>query len=226
MRITYQHTPECVVQQGTLARAWSDAFEAAGLRLERPEGSRRPRVELAPALPQGARGEREVFDAWLADDSPGPDEVCRRLATAAPPGLVPLAAIEIGERLPSLGASVRSAGFRVDFAPGAVDANSLAARVGALLASATLEVDEVRGERVRRIDLRAQIRELKVVRDEQRAVRLEMRLVAEHERVGRPSTVLVALGCGDSPHTLVRTDVEVEVPRVAIRAWRERGRFA
>jgi radical SAM-linked protein len=226
LRITYRHGVQCTVQPGALARAWVEAFEAAGLPLERPAGSRKPRVETGPALPVGATGEREVFDAWLADATPSPEAVCSRLASTAPAGLLLLAAEEIGERLPSLSSSVRSANYRVDFPPGVADGAVLAARVASLLALRTLEVEEVRGERVRRMDLRAVVLALAVVGEEHGRVRLDMRLALEQERTGRPMTVLTALGCGGLPHTLVRSAIEVETPRVALRAWRERGRFA
>lgn len=225
LRINYRHAIECTVQSGALARAWVEAFEAAGLLLERPDGSRRPRVEAGPALPAGASGEAEVLDAWLADATPAPDEVCRRLAVTAPPGLVPLRAEEIGARLPSLSASLRAATYHVEFVPGSVEGAPLAERVASLLSRPTLEVEEVRGERVRRIDLRALVLSLAEV-EERGRVGLEMRLVLEQERTGRPLTVLAALGCARGPHTLVRRAIEVEAPRVALRAWRERGRFA
>jgi hypothetical protein len=227
LRITYRHGLECTVQPGALARAWVEAFEAAGIPLERSTGSRRARVETGPALPPGASGEREVLDAWLADGTPAPAEVCRRLAITAPAGLVPLAGEEIGERLPSLSSSLRAATYRVDFESGAVDRVALAERAALFLAQPTMEVEEVRGERVRRIDLRALVLALAVVVEERGSVRLEMRLVAEQERTGRPLTVLTALGCGGVPYyTLARSAIEVETPRVALRAWRERGRFA
>lgn len=225
LRITYRQGPECAVLPGALARAWSAAFEAAGLSLERPTGSRRPRVETGPALPAGATGEREVLDAWLADGTAAPADVCARLAAAAPPGLVPLAAEAIGERLPSLSASLRAATYRAKFAAGAVDLAVLRERVAWLLAQPALEVEERRGERVRHVDLRALVLALAVT-EGPGDVCVEMRLVLTQERTGRPSTVLGALGLGDAPHTLVRTAVEVVTPRVALRAWRARGRFA
>lgn len=225
LRITYRHGLDCEVQPGALARAWVEAFEAAGIPLERPAGSKRPRVEVGPALPAGATGECELLDAWLADGTPPPDEVCRRLALTAPGGLVPLEAEEIGERLPSLSSSLRAATYRVTFVAGGVDPGVLRSRVASLLGDSTFEVDEVRGERVRRIDLRALIKSLDVMEQGGR-VQLEMRLVLEQERTGRPLTVLTALGCGEVPHALVRRQIDVETPRVALRAWRERGRFA
>jgi hypothetical protein len=101
LRITYRHGLECTVQPGALARAWVETFEAAGIPLERPTGSRRARVETGPALPPGASGECEVLDAWLADGVLAVDEVCRRLAITTPAGLVPLA----GEVLTTSGLS-------------------------------------------------------------------------------------------------------------------------
>jgi hypothetical protein len=100
----------------------------------------------------------------------------------------------------------------------------LRARARSLLALDTLRWVEVRGERVREVDLRAQLLDLTVGAHPD-ATCVEMSLVLEQERAGRPASILAALGVEVQPLTLVRTDIEVARPQLALRAWRTVGRF-
>lgn len=224
LRITYRNAGNGSERPlGNLGRTWIDAFERAGFALARPAGSKRARIEMGPPLPQDATGEAELADALLADPI-APSEVVVRLASVLPSGLVPLHAEEIGERLPSLQASTRAACYRVTFDEQRVSRDALERGVAELLALTALDWQETRGERVRRFDLRALIFDLRAGEDGARTT-LDMRIALSQERSARPASVLAALGLEDLPHVLVRTAIEVDQPRIAIRAWRERGRF-
>lgn len=221
LRVTYRDTRCSEPGANHLGRTWVEAFERAGLRLARPEGSRRARVETGPPLPQGATGEAELVDGLLAAPV-APADAVARLATTLPDGLEPLSAEEIGERLPSLGASVRAACYRATFEAGRAG-RELEQRVAALLALPALEWEEQRGERLRRLDLRALLYDLRACEGGSTAT-VEMRVALSQEGSVRPASVLAALGL-EGPSQLVRTAIEVERPLIAIRAWRERGRF-
>ena len=224
LRITYRKTSEARdLQSGRLSRAWIEAFACAGMPLARPEGSKRTRIELGPPLPQGATGEAELLDVLLEQPT-SPPEVVTRLREALPAGLEPAGAEEIGERLPSLQASMRSACYRIAFDVLDVDAAALRTRVQALMTLPELDWEEQRGERVRRFDLRALIYDLAVYEEPGRVV-LDVRLALSQERSARPASVLAALEIDAAPLELVRTGIEVDQPRIALRAWRERGRF-
>ncbi|MEZ4554259.1 MAG: TIGR03936 family radical SAM-associated protein [Dehalococcoidia bacterium] len=222
LRVTYRNSLSSERPLGNLGRTWHDAFEAAGLRLARPEGSKRARIETGPPLPQDTTGEAELVDAVLAAPA-DPQVVVTRLSATLPDGLEPCHAEEIGERLPSLGASVRAARYRATF-EGPLQPHDLAARVSALLALQTLDWEEQRGERIRRFDLRPLVYDLRVSSTAGGAA-VEMRLALSQERSVRPASVLAALGVADCGAVLSRTAIEVDRPLVAIRAWRERGRF-
>jgi radical SAM-linked protein len=224
LRLTYRLTePAASMLRGPLAAAWLETFAEAGIALARPEGSRRPRIELGPALPPGATGERELLDAWVAEPA-APEVVVSRLKAVASAGLGPLEAEDVGERLPSLSASVRAARYAVTFATGPIDVPALRERIAQFLATDSLEWIEQRGERVRAIDLRAAVLQLDIA-CANGVTELQMRLVLTQELTGRPASVLAALGVTSKPKTLVRLAVEVDRPRVAMRAWREHGRF-
>lgn len=223
LRIRYRMTAEADVRPGDLGKVWMGALASGGVTLARPEGAKRARLEVGPALPQGATGEREPLDIWV-DGRVEPCELPARIAGHLPAGLVPVEVEEVGDRLPSLGASLRSATYRVAL-PTDTDVAALRERVAALLALDALRWVEVRGERVREVDLRAQVLALDVI-DGADGPCIEMRLVLEQERMGRPASVLAALGVEGASHVLVRTDVEVTRPCIALRAWRRVGRFA
>lgn len=222
LRLTYRNAGCADSRPGNLSRLWADAFQAAGMPLARPEGAKRTRIELGPPLPQGATGEAELLDVLLAAPVDAEGAVTR-LASALPPGLEARGAEEIGERLPSLGASVRAARYRATFAVGCAP-DDLEGRVAALLALPALEWEERRGERLRRFDLRALIYHLDVALEDGRPC-LKMRVALSADRSARPVSVLSALGLEQAGARLVRTAIEVERPQVALRAWRERGRF-
>lgn len=229
LRIRYRKTAAADgIQPGQLARNWVKAFTAAGMPAAQPDGARRPRLELGPALPQGAVGEREPLDVWL-EERAEPCGVCERLRGHLPDGIEPHVVEEIGDRLPSLGASVRSATYRVLLPTTAVDAPGLQAAIDDLMGRSTLHWVEVRGERVRGVDLRAQVLALGLLPPEPEAasgsIALRMRLVANQDQTGRPATVLAALGVEAGPLTFIREDVEVGRPLIAIGAWRSKGRF-
>jgi len=224
LRIRYRKTaPAADLQTGRLSRVWAEAFECAGLPLARPEGSKRTRIEVGPPLPQHATGEAELLDVLLAHPA-SPAEVVTKLEGTLPEGLEPLHAEEIGERLPSLQASLRSARYRIVFDASLVDAAELRTRIEALLALDELPWEELRGERLRQFDLRTLIHELSVT-EESGTVVLHARLELSQERAGRPASLLAALEIDAEPLEIVREDIEVEQPRIALRAWRARGRF-
>lgn len=233
IRLTYSQTASAGPHEGRLAGAWTRAFEAAGLSLARSDGGRRGHIELGPPLPAGISGEREVLDVWLASAGEA-DTVWQRVAPHAPDGAVPLCSEELGDRLPSLAMLVRAAHYLVCWpADGAREAGGeavrppmLRERVAAFLSHPTLEWEEYRGERIRTFDLRAMVRRLEVVEPGSGdATCLAMQLVLTHDRTMRPASLLAALGIDASPASIIRTAIEVDHPRLALRAWREWGRF-
>ncbi len=225
LRIWYRKTAAAAdIQPGELGRTWVTVIEAAGLQIARPEGSKRVRIEMGPALPQGVPGDREPLDVWLAEPVEL-ETVCERLRAHVPVGIEAVGVDEIGDRLPSLGASLRAATYRAVLASGACELDTLAARCRVLLDATSLPWTEIRGERVREIDLRSFILDLQP-ENTPRGVELVMQLVLAQDRVGRPASVLAALGIESEPLELVRERVEVDRPLVALHAWRTVGRFS
>jgi radical SAM-linked protein len=226
LRITYRKDgPAKYVAHLDLMRSWERAIRRAKLPLAYSQGfSPHARIAMAAPLPVGTIGEREQMDIILTDGLDTTD-VTKRIAAALPDGLAVVELQEVGERLPSLQSSVRAARYRVTFDAAEVAPASLREAADALIAAETLDWEEQRGpnKKPRRYDLRAAVMALGVSEDADRTV-IEMHLALADGNTGRPASVLAALEVEAAPLEVVRTSIEVEQPKVAMRAWRESGR--
>jgi len=84
------------------ARAVQRTFARAGVPIALSQGMRpKPRLSLPLPLPVGAAGCEELAVVEVPDDLPGPAAL-RELRAAAPPGLRPLAIMDVGGRHPRL----------------------------------------------------------------------------------------------------------------------------
>ena len=225
LRLTYSRRGAAkYVAHLDIMRTWERAIRRAKLPLAYSQGfSPHARIALAAPLPVGTTGERELMDVWM-EPSVEPADACERLRRALPPGLDVLDVEEVGERLPSLQSVVRAARYEVAFEAGAIDVEAVRDAIRELLARDSLDWEEQRGNKTRRYDLRATVIELAIADDVEQPV-MTMHLALEDGRTGRPTSVLAALGVKAQPVEVTRTAVEIEHPQVAMRAWRERGRF-
>ncbi|MEE8337637.1 MAG: TIGR03936 family radical SAM-associated protein [Dehalococcoidia bacterium] len=226
LRITYSKDgPARYVAHLDMMRTWERALRRAKLPLAYSQGfSPHARIAMAAPLPVGTIAEREQMDV-LFSEGVELGEAHERIAAALPNGIAVVAIEEVGERLPSLQSSVRAAHYVVRFDAGAVEAAAVGERVAELMALETLDWEEQRGgsDKVRRYDLRATVIEL-TLREEGDRVTLAMHLALEDGKTGRPASVLAALDVEAEPLEVVRTSLDVERPRLAMRAWRESGR--
>ena len=214
-------------------RTWERTLRRAGLPLAYTQGfSPHPRIALAAPLPVGFEGERELMDIWL-DPALEPGTVRERLEPRLPPGLDVVEVEEVAERLPSLQSLLRAARYRIGFDGGELDAAAFAARLADFLALESLPWEERRGEKTRTVDVRAGVLEA-TLRTEQPdpdgaggkgSVVLELRMSLEEGRGVRAVSVLDALAPGAEPVSMLRTGLEIDRPRIALSAWRARGRY-
>lgn len=206
-----------------LMRTWERALRRARLPLAYTQGfSPHPRIALAAPLPVGTVGERELMDLWL-EEPLSLEHVRELLSAVLPADLEVLDAEEVVQRWPSLQSSTRSATYRASFDAASVDEAALRSRVARLLALDELPWEERRGEKLRNYDLRAVVRDLGVSTEEGVVV-LTMDLELTQERTGRPSAIFAALELEADPLELVRTEIVIDRPQVALQAWRRRGR--
>jgi radical SAM-linked protein len=185
-----------------LLRCMERWFRRAALPLARSEGFHpKPRMSFPLALALGIEGTDEVMELELREPLGG-EEIARRLAPCAPPGLGVRSVEVLAEGRKK--ARVRSVTYeaRLDRSAG----EGLAARIERLLGAAAWPVERPGGRG--RVDLRA---DLEALAWDGRT--LSMRLRADGPRRAGPRDVLAALGLEDPQHEavrLVRTAVEIE----------------
>ena len=205
LRVTYGKSgPLRYVAHLDLMRTWERAIRRSGLPLLYSQGfSPHARLSLGAALPVGAAGERELFDAWMSEPV-AVTAAHTALGAVLAAGLDVVAVDEVAESAPSLDTTIRSGYYRVVLEDASLDLKDLDRRVTRLLAQDTYEFEERRADRVRRYDLRAAIHSLAVARigDE---VHLSMHLALTETATGRPVAVLAALGVDAAPLEIVRT---------------------
>lgn len=212
-------------------RAWERTLRRAGLPLAYTQGfSPHPRIALAAPLPVGFEGERELMDIWL-DPALDPTLVQGRIEPKLPPGLEIVEVEEVAERLPSLQSLLRTACYRVSYHRAAVDPSALETRLADFLALESLSWEERRGEKTRTVDVRAGVLEAALSTEPasgsegEGIVVLTLRLSLEEGRGVRAQSVVEALGLEAEPSSMVRTELELDRPRIALGAWRARGRY-
>ncbi|MBY0525006.1 MAG: TIGR03936 family radical SAM-associated protein [Gemmataceae bacterium] len=205
-----------LVSHHDLMRTFERMLRRAALPFHSTAGfNPKPRLIFALSLSLGIVGCREVAELEL-DEEVAPEEVRRRLAQQAPPGLEILSAQRVS---PRTGAQVCRVTYRVPLSTTDADCpvrasrqeclahqSPLPERVADLLSATELWVDRTRPQ-PRRFDLRPYLRNLRLHPDA-----LEIELNVTPTGGARPVEVLALLGLDDlvaSGAILERTAVEL-----------------
>lgn len=168
-------------------RTWERTLRRARLPLAYSQGfNKRPKINLAAALPLGFTSDCEMVEFWL-DNEITPNEVESRLKEAAPPGIEILSIEEIDSKTPKIPNLVDSADYVVLLLDPVPD---LKQRVGEILKAENI----VRERRNKTYDLRPLIEELHLVEMPDGNPGLELRLAARTGATGRPEEILLAMG--------------------------------
>ena len=176
-----------------LARTLERALNRARIPVAYTQGfNRRPRMQMATALPLGYTSEYELADILLAETTE-PEQARQQLMAKMAPGIVVLRVEEVPVSGPSLQAMTQSSTY-VATPLDPVDFADLQAKVAGLLAAEKLErVRERRGKK-KVYDLRPLILDLSAIQDADGQVHIQMNLCLEPSKTGRPDEVLEALG--------------------------------
>jgi radical SAM-linked protein len=178
------------------------AMRRAGLPIELSEGfNRRPRMSVAAPLALGHIGEAEILELTLCETLQT-ELVRQRLQESVPPGIAIHAVDEILERQKPAASRLRSASYRVELAVPVAD---LPKSVENALALSTIELEEIRGDRVRTRDIRPGILSLRAIGPN----RLEMVLRLDSEGSVRPEQVLQALAISAEGARIIRERIEL-----------------
>ncbi|MFU8827742.1 MAG: TIGR03936 family radical SAM-associated protein [Brevefilum sp.] len=185
-----------------MQRIWERTLRRSGLPVRYTQGYHpRARLNLASALPLGFISEDELLDFWL-DQPQALDEIHRRLAASAPPGLVIRSIEDIALGEDALQVQMKASEFSVTFFD-PINGQELARQVHALL-----DQDEIiMTRRKKSYDLRPLILGLEVITHAEGEPGLWMRLLAEPGATGRPDDVLVALGFPNTDYLVCRKQI-------------------
>ena len=202
-------------------RMWERALKRAALPLAYSEGfTPRPRIALAAPLAVGMTSECELIELITAERVPL-GRVGDDVPAELPAGFRLLGVDEVPMGLPSLQSMVRAACYEVDL-PDARDAAAWSAAIAEFLARESIPWEHMRGDEVRRYDLRPLVRDIALLQagpagDEAPCARLALDLRNDSSGSGRPEQVARALGVEGPPTRVHRTRIELEEPP-AVRA--------
>ena len=194
-----------------LARTLERALNRAKIPIAYTQGfNRRPRMQLATALPLGYTSEYELADILLTEKM-DPAQAQQQLMAKMAPGIEISHIKEVPTNAPSLQSSTRSTTY-VATPLDPVDFAALQANIAALLAAGEIErVRERRGKK-KVYDLRPLLLDLRVEQDEVGQVQIYMNLCLEPSRTGRPDDVLDELGLDPLDMRIHRTSMEMAIP--------------
>ncbi|MCA9901178.1 MAG: TIGR03936 family radical SAM-associated protein [Anaerolineales bacterium] len=176
-----------------LARTLERALNRAKIPVAYTQGfNRRPRMQMATALPLGYTSEYELADILLTE-AMAPEHVLQQLMAKMAPGIVIFSVTDVPISGASLQALTKSSTY-VATPLDPVDFVALQTNVAALMASEKVERTKERRGKAKMYDLRPLILDLFTSQDENGQVSIQMNLCLEPSKTGRPDDVLDALG--------------------------------
>lgn len=191
-----------------LARTLERALNRAKIPVSYTQGfNRRPRMQMATALPLGYTSEYELADIMLAE-AMEPELARQQLMARMAPGIVILQVQDVPINAPSLQSVTQSSTY-VATPLDPVDFAALQSTIAEILAAEKLERKRERRGKIKRYDLRPLILNLSATRDEAGQVQIQMTLCLEPSKTGRPDEVLEALGLDALDMRIHRTGMEL-----------------
>ncbi|MXY79839.1 MAG: DUF2344 domain-containing protein [Chloroflexi bacterium] len=219
LRLTFaRDAPVRYITHLDVMRMWERVLKRAALPLAYSEGfTPRPRIALAAPLAVGMTSECELIEVITEEHVPL-DRVRDGVPGELPAGFRLLDVAEVAAGLPSLQSMVRAATYEVDL-PDARDAAAWSAAIAEFLARESIPWEHMRGDEVRRYDLRPLVRGVALVQaappgDEHPSARLALDLRNDSTGTGRPEQVARALGVDGPPTRVHRTRLELHEPEI------------
>ena len=201
-----------------LMRCWERALRRAEIPLAYSEGfSPHPRIALASPLALGVTSEAELMDIvltrWVS-----PHWFTAGVSRQLPAGIAILGVVPVAMTLPSLQSAIRSAEYRVGL-DAVMGKDAIEGAVENLLSLEELPWHHKRDTGDRRYDLRALVEDVWVIewplassKEESSAKGvLGMTLRCDSSGSGRPEQVALALGITESPRSVHRTKLVLQV---------------
>ena len=216
LRLTFSKTgPTRYISHLDLARTLERALNRARIPVSYTQGfNRRPRLQIAAALPLGYTSECELADIWL-EEQMEPQQVHRQLAAKMAPGVTVHQVEKVPLSEPALPALTAGAIYVVTILD-PVNMAALRRRIDDLLAADSLVRERGHGRKRKAYDLRPLIYELEVAQTADGAAQLHMRLALMPSETGRPDEVLLALGLDPLSARIHRSKIALAGERVEL----------
>lgn len=185
-----------------VARALERALNRAKIPLAYSQGyNKRPRMQLAAALPLGFTSECEIADIWLMETLE-PEVAHEMMMSKMAPGIEILEVMEIPLSAPAAQTLTAESKYEVIILD-PVDMTDLQSKIDAFMSAESVE----RERRGKVYDLRELVLDLTLEETEDRALHLDMHLYLLPGKTGRPDEVLDALGVDPLAARIHRTAI-------------------
>lgn len=210
LRMTFgKGGPARYISHLDLARALERALNRAGLPVAYTHGfNRRPRLQMATALPLGYTSEYELADVLMVERVE-PEVARQQLIARMAPGIEVYQMADVPLPAPSLQAStVESTYVATPLDP--VDRQELAAQMETLLAATQLLREREHKGKRKVYDLRPLILDLSLADMSPMPPAIQMRLLLQPSLTGRPDEVLLALGIDPLAARIRRTRIVLQ----------------
>ncbi len=206
LRLTFSKIgPTRFIGHLDLARTMERVLNRAKIPVTYTQGfNRRPRMQMAAALPLGFTSECEMIDILL-DERVEPAAIKEQLMEKMAPGIILHSVAEVPIKAPLLQNSTIAAVYTVTFLD-PIDWAALQQTINDLLASESHRRQRARGRKRKPYDLRPLIEELALVETAESPL-LHMRLTLQEGKTGRPDEVLYALGLDPADTRIHRTQI-------------------
>ena len=183
-----KHGPTRYIGHLDVARALERALNRAKIPVAYTQGyNKRPRMQMAAALPLGFTSDCEMADIWLME-AMEPEVDRQQMMPRMAPGIEILAIEEIPLSAPATQTLTAEALYQaVILDP--IDTAELQATIDKFMASESVE----RERRGKSYDLRPLVSDLTLLETEDGAPRIDMRLELKPGKTGRPDEVVAAL---------------------------------
>lgn len=206
LRLTFSKIgPTRFIGHLDLARTMERVLNRAKIPVTYTQGfNRRPRMQMASALPLGFTSDCEMIDILL-DEQVEPAEIKERLMTKMAPGIILHAVEEVPLDAPLLQNCTVSAVYTVTpLDP--IDTPAVQQAIADLLASTSHMRQRERGNKRKPYDLRPLIEEL-TLDETADPPTFHMRLTLQEGKTGRPDEVLHSLGLDPADTRIHRTQI-------------------
>lgn len=192
LRLTFSKIgPTRYIGHLDLARTLERALNRAQIPMAYTQGfNRRPRMQMATALPLGYTSEHELADIWLTEKM-DPEAARQQLTAKMAPGIEIYRMADVPFAEPALQTRTASTHYVATILD-PVDTAVLQQRIDALLASESHVRERATGKKRKPYDLRPLIFDL-ILNQSGTGVQIEMHLSLAPSKTGRPDEVLLAL---------------------------------